>query len=275
MTNYNEMLKNTNTIKEIKSLVDDINADILDNVPMQFDFAKLQKAVAQVNTNNENDFATHFCYAVELDRKKAFAELLDSPCFDTYSIKANDDGTFEINDNVRLFKFQKLEKAYQVFKSVENDKNGKPIANKSATIFGALRFYGVMGAFIRNLQKSNFEIDGKNGYHLENVVLDNMKIFDEKDGECFTSNSNGKLTDQLNIIVKFFSYDVMMCRKDLPILKIKAQKIKQDKTSAKFSVNAIINDNNILDFANAVFGVVATRIKGEDIEIITKKADKE
>ena len=272
MKNYNELLKKSINIEEVKKVVELLNADIRDNNnDFNFDFVSLKNVVDNINETNKNDFTKHFCYEMSKDRQNAFVELLASPCFDTYSIKIEDNGTYTIKDNTRLFSFVNLEKGYRTFKSTDNDKNGKPILNKSVTIFDALRFYGLMSVFIRNLQKSNFEIDKDNSYNLENVMVDNEKVFADIDGKIFASNSNNMLEKQLNVIVKFFGYDVQMLKKDLPILKIKAQKIKQDKQNANFSINAIIDDNSVLKFADVVFGVITTRINGKDIDIITKK----
>lgn len=276
MKNYNELLKNTTNIEEVKKIVDNINSDITDNnKDFDFDFINLKNAIDTINEDNKKEYTTHFCYTIEISRQTAFNELLGKPYYNTYGIKIEENGTFTITDNTRLFSFVNLEKGYQIFKSTENDKNGKPIANKSVTIFDALRFYGLMSVFVRNLQKSNFEIDKDNTYHLENVVIDNEKVFTENDGKTFASNSNNALEKQLNCIVKFFSYDVQMLKKDLPILKIKAQKIKQDKKNAQFEVNAIIDNNAILKFSDVVFGVIASRIDGKDIEVITTKPTKQ
>ena len=148
------------------------------------------------------------------------------------------------------------------------------IINKGVTIFDALRFYGLTSIFIRNIQKSVFEVDETHKYNLDNVIVDNEKIFKDVDGSIFASNSNKALVKQLNIVIKFFGYDVEMFRCDLPILKIKAQKITQDKATAKFRVNAIIDDKAVLKFADSIFGIVASRINGENIEIVTKKENK-
>ena len=272
MKNYNELLKNTTNIEEVKNIVNSINNTIKDNNKnFEFDFVNLQNAIEKINTENQKEYTEHFCYTMEKDRKLAFNEILDKPYFDTHNIKIEDNGTFTIVDNTKLFSFVNLEKGYQKFKSTENDKNGKPILNKSVTIFDALRFYGLTSVFIRNLQKSNFEIDTENSYKLENIVVDNEKVFAEIDGKIFNSNSNNALEKQLNVIATFFGYDVKLLKKDLPILKLKAQKIKQDKKNAQFSVNAIINDNAVLKFADVIFGVIASRIVGKDIEITTTK----
>ena len=275
MKNYNELLKNTTNIEEVKNIVDNINADIMDNNEIDFDFVALKNAVDTINENNKKAYTTHFCYAMEQDRKTAFSNIMAKPYFDTYSVKIEENGTFEITDNTKLFSFVNLEKGFQVFKSTDNDKNGKPIANKSVTIFDALRFYGLMSLFIRNLQKSTFEIDKDCDIKLANVVVDGEKVFTDIDGKVFASNSNNALEKQLNIVATFFGYDVQLLKKDLPILKIKAQKIKQDKKTAAFSVNAIIDDNAILKFADVVFGVIASRIDGKDIEIVTDKPTKQ
>lgn len=273
MKTYIEILENENiTIEEVKAVVAEVTEKAKDDKNFTFDFSKVEKALKRINERNKKEFTTHFCYSIKADRKSAFSELLNAPSFDVYTL-AEKKGVYSVKDGKRLFSFADLEKGFQTF-AEQKDAKGNIIRNNSITIFDALRFYGLTATFIRNLQKVNFEIDTENAYHLENVVIDSAKAFDEKDGEVFASNSNNALEKQLNILVTFFGYDVKMLKKDLPVLKIKAQKIKQDRENAKFSVNAIIDDSAILKFADAIFGVVASRIKGEDIAIITQKPAK-
>ena len=275
MTNYSEMLKATNNINKVKEIVDNLNNSIKDNEKIIFNFADLDSTIKAINEDNKTSFSKTFAYSVKIDRIKAFADILKTPFYDVYSIVINDDKTYTIKDSTRLFSFSDIEKEFQMFCSTETDKNGKAIRNKGVTVFGALRFYGLTSVFIRNLQKVNFEIDTDKAYNLENVVVDTEKVFAKGEGECFSSNSNNALEKQLNIIAKFFSYDVKLLKKDLPILKLKAQKIKQDKKNAQFTVNAVIDDNTVLKFADVIFGVIASRIQGKDIEVITTKPTKE
>lgn len=269
MTNYNELLKNAQTIEEVKEIVEKINDDISDNAEFVLTESKLTEKIKGINMENEIIFSRSFVYKLRIDRKTAFQSLLTNPCFDVYSVKIEDNGTYTINESTRIFKFSHLEKTLQGFDE-NRDKNGKIIYDTTKTIFSALRFYGLCRCFIRNLQKSNFEIDGE-GYNLEKVKIGDKQIFTADDGKCFASNSNNALEKQLNILVKFMEYDVKMLKRDLPILKIKAQKIKQDKKNANFSVNAILTDNAVLNFANVIFGLVTTRMQGKDVEVITKK----
>ena len=275
MKNYAEMLKNITKIEEVKTLIDAINNDIKDNAKFELNFAELEKAIKAINEKNEKAFVDSFLVSFENDRKTALDALLFVPCFDAYSVSIEKDGTYKLTDGKRLFKFAKLEKAFQLLKSKENDKNGKPIPNTGATIFGALRFYGLMMSFIRNLQKTNFEIDENEGYNLENVLLDEKSVFVKSDGDAFKSNSNTALQKQVNIIVKIMGYDVKLIKKDLPVLRLQAQKIRQDKKNAHFSVNAIIDDKAVLKFADVIFGVIASRASGKDIEIVTSKPEKD
>lgn len=277
MKNYNEILKNTTKIEEVKILVKEINERLKDNdKDFEFNFLDLKSTVDEINKENRKAYTTSFCFDMDASRQNAFNQLMNKPYFDTYSVNFNENTReYEVIDKTSLFRFKDLERGYMLHKSTETNTKGEAIPNKEVTIFDAKRFYGITSAFIRNLQKSTFEIDKDNSYNLENVVLDNEKCFTDIDGKCFESNSNNALEKQLNIIVKFFSYDVQMFKKDLPILKIKAQKIKQDRKNARFSVDAIIDDNAILKFADVIFGVIASRIYGKDIEIITSKPTKE
>lgn len=272
MKNYTEMLKKIEDVKGVENLLENVNNSIKDNEEFSFDLAKLNEIVKGFNDENKDEFSENFVLTMDIDRKKAFEMLLSNPSYEVYSVNFKDNA-YELTYGKRLFHFKDLEKCYQLAKSTDNNKKGEPIRNTSVTIFDALRFYGLTSVFLRNLQKSVFEIDTDNAFNLENVVVDNEKIFKDIDGKVFESNSNNSLEKQLNIIVKFFGYNVQMLKKDLPILKIKAQKINQDRESARFKVNAIIDDNAVLKFADVIFGVVASRIKGKDIEIITTKEE--
>ena len=275
MKNYNEILAKITKIEEVKKVVAEINNNIQDNNKnFEFNFANLQTVVDDINKKNREIFSKSFVALALSNRKVAFADLLEKPYYNTFTaIFDKKSGLYDVKDSTRLFTFTDLEKAYRAEKS-EKDSQGNPIIDKSITIFDATRFYGLASVFIRNLQKANFEIDEANGFKLENVVVDGEKIFKDIDGKIFESNSNNALEKQLNILVGFFGYDVKMLKKDLPILKLKAQKLKQDRKTAQFSVNAVIDDNSILKFADVVFGVIANRIKGLDTEIITSKPTK-
>lgn len=275
MKNYTEMFEKMTDIDEIKATIAEINDNIKDNEKYILNDTSIVKALESINENNKNIFTNAFITIFNTDAKVAFADLLKKPHYTVYAVIYKDNA-YSIKESARLFKFIDLEKGYKASKA-KTDTDGN-ITNidevNKATIFGALRFYGLTSCFIRNLQKSNFEIDKENGYNLAKVVLNGEQVFTDIDGKCFESNSNNNLEKQLNVIVKFFGYDVQMLKKDLPILKIKAQKIKQNKQNAKFTVNAIIDDKTVLKFADVIFGVVASRINGEDIEVITSKPKK-
>ena len=274
MNIYLENLKNAETLETLKTVVESINNATFDNAEFVFPITKIEEKTRDFTLANKTEYINNFVYAVEKDRKSAFDSLLAKPYYIGYSVIL-DNKKFSIKENKILFKFADLEKAFQIKKHTETNKKGDPIRNTSVTIFNALRFYGLMSVFIRNLQKVNFEVDTEKGYNLDNVVIDSEKVFKNDEGKAFASNSNNALEKQLNILVKFYGYDVKMLKKDLPILRLKAQKIKQCKESAKFTVDAIIDDNSILKFADVIFGVVASRIKDNDIEVITSKPEKE
>lgn len=278
MKNYTEIIEKMTDLEELKTTIEEINDRIKDN-DKEFIFSvnSVEKVLKALTEENCQIFTNSFVALLKTDRKTAFADLLKKPCYKSYSIVYNEkENAYVIKENDKLFDFTNLEYGYRkTFAKYDVNKNllNKDEVNQQ-TIFDALRIYGLTSCFIRNLQKSNFEIDENNKYNLANIVVDKEKIFANVDGECFASNSNNALEKQLNIIVKFMGYDVKMLKKDLPILKIKAQKIKQDRKTAKFSVNAIIDEKTILRFFNVVFGVVASRINGEDIQITTDKPKK-
>ena len=272
MKNYNETLKKIENIEELKTLVTNVNDDIADNIEHIFDISILYKVIENINKTNEIIFSKSFVNILLNDRVSAFNDLVKNPSFTVYSLIINDNNTIEIKESKRLFKFSNLEKCYQTTKSTETDKNGKPILNKSVTIFGALRFYGLCATFIRNCLKSNFTIDENCMYNISNVVIDDKHKFSAEDGKAFASNSNNSLEKQLNILVKFMGYDVKMLKKDVAILKLYAQKLTQDKDNAHTTVKEI----NTIKFADKIFSLVCSRLANKDVAITLtndKKSD--
>ncbi len=265
MTNYNEKMVNAKNFEEVEAIVKEYNEKMLDNVECRLDEFAVKKAVEKINLNYEKSFTNSFLLAYETDRKVAFEKLLKNPCFNKITFKINDNATFKVEKKTSIFKFATLEKAYQLSKTTETDKNNKKILNKSVTIFGALRFYGVVDAFIRNMLIQNLSTDTENKIEISKVIIDNEPIFEDDNGKTFSSNSNNALEKQLNVIVKFFGLDVKMLKKDLPILKISAQKIKRDNSTNKSSIAEI----KTLKFADIIFSVITSRANNEDIKVFT------
>lgn len=266
MTNYNEKITKAENLETLKTVLENLNNDILDNVEIVFDVARLEKAVKAINEEYKNNFSLDFAVGVALDRKATFEKLVKTPNYTKVVIVENENGTFTLDDTKKaLFKFADLENYYQTFNSTENDKNGKPIKNKSITIFGALRFYGLCDCFIRNLFTNNLVVDNEKIVNLAKVKIADKNIFTENDGKCFASTSNNALEKQLNILAKFFEIDVKMLKKDLPILKMSVQKIKRDIETNKASINEV----KTLKFADILFSVITSRYNNEDVKIFT------
>lgn len=264
MKNYNEIIKNSTNIEEVKKAVADFNNDIADNVESKLDESILKKAIDTINKQYEKAFANAFCVLLDTDRKTAYLDLIANPSFKKVVYKVSENGAITIEDKKAVFKFATLEKQYQTLHSIENDKDGKPILNKKVSVFGAMRFYGLCESFIRNMLISNFTVDNEKAVDLSRVKIADKTIFTTDDGKAFASNSNNALEKQLNILVKFFDIEVKMLKKDLPILKLSAQKVKKD-TSNKSS----IKETNVLKFADVMFSVVTSRYNNEDIKVIT------
>ena len=269
MTNYNEKITGAKNYEELKGIIDNINTDIRDNQEVKFDVIKLDKALEVLNKEYKTDYSAKFIADLEVDRKTAFENLVKTHIFDRLTYSFNENGTIKFEKKTALFKFSDLESAYQIYKSTENDKNGKPIKNKSVTVFGALRFESLVNAFIRNLFITNLTIDKENAIDLSRVKIADKTIFDKNDGECFASTSNNALEKQLNILVKFFNLDVKMLKKDLPILKLSAQKIKRDIKDNKSSINEV----KYLKFVDVIFSVVTSRYNNENVKIYTNDGE--
>lgn len=266
MKNYTEIIKNTTNLETLKNIVADLNNDKLDNTEIIFDMSALEKSVTLINEEYKNSFSSDFCIGIETDRKATFEKLLKNPNYTKVVIVENENGTISLDDSKKsLFKFTDLEKYYQLMKSTETDKNGKPMKNKEVTVFGALRFYGLCDSFIRNLFTNNLIIDDNKVYNLAKIKIADKTIFDENDGKCFASTSNNALEKQLNILVRFFDIDAKMLKRDLPILKMSVQKIKRDIETNKASINEV----KTLKFADILFSVITSRYNNENVKVFT------
>ena len=161
MKNYNNIIKNSTNIEEVKKAVTDFNNDIADNVDCKLDENKLKLALDFINKQYEKTFANAFCSLLDTDRKTAYLDLIANPSFKKFVCKIAENGTITIEEKKAVFKFATLEKQYQLNHSIENDNDGKPILNKKVSVFGAKRFYGLCESFIRNILINNITIDEK------------------------------------------------------------------------------------------------------------------
>lgn len=277
MKNYNEILKKVKNIDELEVILKQHKQDKLDNVLCQIDQKAVESALSVVNKEFEKEHTSKFLILFNEDRKKGFDFLLETPSFFKYQLIANNNGTFETKKAFSLFKFATLEKQYQLVKSVELNSKGEPKPNTEVTIFGALRFYGMMSTFIRNLQKEQWENDDVESYTLENVTVDGKRVFSETDGECFKAHTPSALDKQLNnrILKKLMGVDVAVRKgKDFPTLRIKCAKVKTDKETAVTSIDATIDDKVCLKFMDEVWHILITRYNGKDVEMVTSKPKK-
>ncbi len=277
MTTFKTQIENTQTISELEAVFTTFSEKHLDeNTAFSLDdFQALETQTKKLNEKHFSLFCYNFFKMLETDRKTAFENLVENPHYTTAQA-LKDDGkiTLSINEKT-LFKFSDLEKQYQLSKSESVNKKGQPIPNISKSIFGSLRFYTVVDSFMRNLFLKNVEIDDDKKLDLSRVKLDDVTIFDEKDGTCFSSNKPNDLKKQLNIIVRFMGFEPIMWRDDILPLKLTTQKIKIDKSTLLVSVHEIgkkdknsnKKDNAILRFTDLMFAVIATRKKHGGVKL--------
>lgn len=260
-----KIIENKNaTLNDLKEILTTYNNGILDNNKIDIDLTKIDKIKSIININYENEFINTYVTNAKKDKKQAINSLLTNFNFKQITTKINDNNTIDIveldsknNDIVKLFDFAKLEKAYQIANSNEKDKNGHTIPNKSVTIFSALRIYGLLQIFSNNLIMDNFDKKDLEyyGISLENITVKDEKIFDENDQKAFIPNdkkqfSNNQIEKQLNIIVKLMGFDnVKLLNRDVKVLRLVVQKIKQNNQTAKHNIKQI----DILKFANHIF----------------------
>ena len=240
--------KNT-TIENLKAIIEEYNDGILNNAPLTLDFAKVETFKNAINSNYENAFIGDFVALAKKDKKQAINGLLTNFNFKQINVKIEDNNTYSIiekdgkeNELVRLFDFKKLEKAYQIAHSTENNEKGDPIPNKAVTIFGALRIVGLTQTFMNFLIKDNLDSKDIDKYKikLEKIVVGEEKIFDENDNKAFESISNNNLEKQLNIIVRLMGFNgVKLLKRDVKVLKMLVLKIKQNKHTAHHTITDI------------------------------------
>lgn len=252
-------LSNDPTLENLKAVVNEYNESLLNNAPLTLDFAKVETFKNAINSIYEKDFIDTFVNLAKQDKAKAINSLLTTFNFKQISVKIEENNTYSIieldgkgNNLVKLFDFKKLEKAYQLANSTETDKDGKPLPNKTVTIFGALRIYGLTQTFINFLIKENLDTKDLEKYKvkLEKIVVGDEKIFDENDNKAFESISNNNLEKQLNILVRLMGFNgVKLLKRDVKVLKMLVLKIKQDKHTAHHK----IKDIDTLTFLNHIF----------------------
>lgn len=269
MTNFNEKIATLNqenaTLEALKSLISEYNQALLDNEKVEkIDFAKVETVKSIINANYEQIFISNYVRQAKQDKKTAINSLLTNFNFKQISVKLEENNTISIieldaseDQLVKLFDFSKLENAFQLANSVETDQKGNAKPNKSTTIFGALRIYGLTVNFINNLISENIDKKDLEFYKvkLENIVVGEEKIFDENDNKAFLPNekgtfSNNQLESQLNILVRLMGFEnVKLLKRDVKILKLLVLKIKQSNKTAKHTVKQV----NTLKFLNHIF----------------------
>lgn len=269
MKNYNAEISKSTNWEDVKKVIDSYNNDINDNIECVLDDVSVKKAIAKLNKSYENAFNVATIANIKADRKTAFENLIKNPTFKKIVYKFNDNRTIDTEEKTAIFTFASLENAMHE-DGQPLDENGNIIKDKSQTVFVARRFYGLCDAFIRNMLIANTTIDNEKIVDLSRIKIADKPIFGDDDGKAFASNSNNALEKQLNILVKFFGLEIKMLKKDLPILKLSAQKIKKDKAN-----KASINEVKTLKFVDILFSVMTTRYNNEDIKIVTNdgKAD--
>lgn len=269
MKTFNEKINALNetnaTLETLQAVINEYNTALLDNEKTEkIDFLAVEKVKNIINANYEKIFIANYVSQAKQDKKTAINSLLTNFNFKQINVKLNENNTISIieldaseDQLVKLFDFSKLEHAFQLANSVETDQKGNAKPNKSVTIFGALRIYGLAVNFINNLTGEIIDKKDQDFYKvkLENVVVGDEKIFDENDNKAFIPNekgtfSNNQLESQLNILVRLMGFEnVKLLKRDIKILKLLVLKIKQSNKTAKHQ----IKQANTLKFLNHIF----------------------
>jgi hypothetical protein len=226
--NVTTIIESTTTLEGLKNLVNDYNANVMDGLENELVFDNLVTICDNLNEDERIRHTIKFLNDLETDRKTAFANLLEKPCYNKISVKVENDGTITVSDPVAVVNsVVDIEKYFRRIKSTKvSPKNGKVIPDDSITIFGKTRFYGLLEKFIQNLVINN--VEGENLYKtdLTRLKLDEV-TFTENDGKAFDSTSATALDKQMRVLAKFFGdNDIKTKKKDIMLLRTQVIKAK-------------------------------------------------
>ena len=223
------IIENVKTIDGLNEQVNKYNDNIKDNVKNDLSFSDLSIIAENITSENKENHTDSFLTSLANDRKIAFDGLLKNPCYNKVYLVENVDNTIKVENILVINNIVDIEKRYRLVNYKELSKtNGKPIPNKSITIFGVLRFYGLLEKFIENLMLNQVENNGEYKTDLTRINLVGTE-FTEQDGKCFDGISITALDKQLRVLTKFFGdNEIKTKKKDLVLLRSQVIKMKFD-----------------------------------------------
>lgn len=226
--NVTEIIENTITIERLDDLINDYNANVMDGLDNDLTVENFVTICDNINKLEQEKHTIKFLNDLEKDRKTAFANLLEKPCYDKVSVKVENDGKIKKNDLIAVVNsVVDIEKYYRKIKSTKvSEKTGKPIPDESITIFGVTRFYGLLEKFIQNLVINNIEGNSEYKTDLTRIKLDSV-AFTENDGKAFDTTSTTALDKQMRVLAKFFGdNEIKTKKKDIMLLRTQVIKAK-------------------------------------------------
>ena len=222
------IIKNTNTLTELKALVNEFNANVQDKQKNVLSPADLVTIKDKVNEVSKANHSSEFITMLESDRQGAFVWLFNNATFEKANITEESNGQIKFEIVKSVNGIADIEKAYRLKKSVKVNKNGKAVPNNEVTIFEFTRFYGLLEKFMQNLLVN--QVSENTGYttDLSRIVLGD-KTFTESESKAFDNVSISALDKQMRVLTAFFgNLEIKTRKKDIPVLRGEILKLKFD-----------------------------------------------
>lgn len=225
--NVTTIIESATTVAKLDELINEYNANVMDGNENELVFDNFVAICDNLNETERIRHTIKFLKELETDRKTAFANLLENPCYTKISVNLENDETIKKTEPVSVINsVVDIEKYYRKINSTKTNKNGKIIPDETITIFGKTRFYGLLEKFIQNLVINNVEGESLYKTDLTRLVLDGV-TFTECDGKAFDGTSATALDKQMRVLVKFFGdNDIKTKKKDLMLLRTQVIKAK-------------------------------------------------
>ena len=225
--NVTVIIEGATTVAKLDELITEFNANVMDGIKNDLVLENFQTICDNLNETERDRHCIKFLNELETDRKTAFKNLLENPCYNKQVIFAGNDGQIKRDTVAVINSVVDIEKYFRRIKSTKTSpKNGKIIPDETITIFGVTRFYGLLEKFIQNLLIN--QVEGNNEYKtdLTRIKLDEIS-FTEHEGRAFDSTSTTALDTQMRVLAKFFGdNDIKTKKKVIPLLKTQVIKAK-------------------------------------------------
>lgn len=214
-------------------------------------FVHAKFLVASENLSRVVDFAYKlFVLANEKGRAEMFKEFIANPNYTALALSQDPKtGEYKTGDRKKEVSFSKLDRLYQLYKSTENDSEGKPIPNKSATLASDKKYDVMFNMLVDNIARFNakeIEVTAP-ASSLESKTRAEYGF----DGEVNIT----RLTAQLNKVVAAILPD------DMPVELLKMHTKYLVMASTSYKARKIVGSKESI-LMSALFGALDNKING-------------